>query len=372
VRVLDEIPAPLLPEQLIAEARRLVGVPVAVYVVDIDGSHLLRLAGSDDFPRRIGAPLALGPELSESGLPRLRAVLDRELPRAVMAPMWLRGRAVGVLLAMGGSETVLGDLARLAAPAIELANGYTDVFDAARRRKEIDPAAEIQQSLLSPRIAPLSGGEVAAGVLPSYEVGGDWFDYVENRDGAWIAIADAAGRGARAGALGGVGLAALRAARRNDANLEEAAQTIQATIFDAGEPEFYLTAVIAHWSPAHFVLSFINAGHPPPLVLQRGGDVEELATRPSLPLGLGTRERTYQRSYRKLARDDRVVFYTDGVSARPTREGFFGTDGIIAASRAVAGWSAPEIARSIQQAVVAASDKPLRDDAAVLVLAPRV
>ena len=62
-----------------------------------------------------------------------------------MAPMWLRGRAVGVLLARRGSESGLLEVARLGAAAMELAGGYTDVFDDARRRKDMTPAAEIQQ-----------------------------------------------------------------------------------------------------------------------------------------------------------------------------------------------------------------------------------
>src|ERR1700735_1381011 len=44
-RVLDEVPPHLVPDQLVAEARRAAGVAVALYVIDIDGSHLLRLAG---------------------------------------------------------------------------------------------------------------------------------------------------------------------------------------------------------------------------------------------------------------------------------------------------------------------------------------
>ena len=45
---------------------------MALYVLDIDGTHLLRLAGPEDFPERIEAPLALGPELAEDGMPELR------------------------------------------------------------------------------------------------------------------------------------------------------------------------------------------------------------------------------------------------------------------------------------------------------------
>ena len=251
VRALDEVPPPLLAEQLVAEAMRLVGGSVALYVLDIDGSHLLRLAGNEQFPARLEAPLAVGPELAEDGLPDLVAQLERELPGTVMAPMWLRGRAVGVLLTLRNFEAGLREVAQLGAAALELANGYTDVIDAARRRKDIDPAAELQQSLIPPRIVRIGSDELAGSVLPSYDVGGDWFDYVENRDGAWIAIADAAGRGPQAGGLGSVALAALRAARRNDATLEQAVQTMHETMCDVGGPEFFLTAIVARWHPVY-------------------------------------------------------------------------------------------------------------------------
>jgi len=49
-RILDEVPPHLVADQLVAEARRAAGTAVALYVVDIDGSHLLRLAGSPEFP----------------------------------------------------------------------------------------------------------------------------------------------------------------------------------------------------------------------------------------------------------------------------------------------------------------------------------
>jgi AcrR family transcriptional regulator len=369
VRVLDEIPPALLPDQLVAEASRLAGGPCALYMLDIDGSHLLRLAGRDDFPRRLRAPLALGPELAEDGLPSLAAELARELPGVVMAPMWLRGRAVGLLLALRGSEAGLREVARLGAAAIELGSGYTDVFDAARRRKDMTPAAEIQQSLLPPRIARLGSGELAGSVLPSYEVGGDWFDYVENRDGAWIAIADAAGKGPQAAGLGSVGLAALRAARRSDATLDEAVQTIHETMCDVGGPEFFLTAIVARWSSIYSVFSWINCGHPPPLLINLDGEVQELATTPDLPLGVFERARTFRRHQRRLDDGDRLVLYSDGISRRRTDDGFFGTEGIARAAAAAPPHSATATARAIQEAVVSASEDPLPDDAAVIVLA---
>jgi AcrR family transcriptional regulator len=369
VRALDEVPPPLVPEQLIAEAMRLTGGPVALYVLDIDGSHLLRLAGRDDFPPRLKAPLALGPELAVDGLPDLTAHLANELPGVVMAPMWLRGRAVGVLLALRSSQSGLQEVARLGAAALELSNGYTDVIDAARRRKDMNPAAEIQQSLIPPRIARMGSGEVAGSVLPSYEVGGDWFDYVENRDGAWIAIADAAGKGPQAGGLGSVALAALRAARRNDATLEQAAQTMHETMSDVGGPEFFLTAIVARWHPVYSVFSWINCGHPPPLLVRADDTVEELATQPDLPLGVLERTRAFHRHQRRFLHGDRLVMYSDGVSRRRTDDGLFGIEGIVKAASGARGRSATATVRAIQEAVVSASEDPLPDDAAVVVLA---
>ncbi|HEV2772295.1 MAG TPA: SpoIIE family protein phosphatase [Thermoleophilaceae bacterium] len=369
-RALDEVPAPLLPEQIVAEAMRLVGVPVALYVVDIDGSHLLRLAGAEHFPARLRAPLALGPEIAEDGIPELRVRLEDELPGVAMVPMWLRGRALGLLLALRVPEERLLELARQAASAIELAGGYTDVIDGARRRKEMNPAAEIQQSLLPPRISRLGAGEVGGSVLPSYDVGGDWFDYVENRDGAWIAIADAAGKGPVAGGLGSVALAALRAARRNESTLEEAAQTMNETIHAMEMPEFFVTAVLARWEAVYSVFSWVNCGHPPPLLCRSDGTVEELSSQPALPLGLLDLKRRLRRSQRRLEAGERVVLYSDGISMRPTREGRFGPEGIAQAIRSASGTSATATARAIQEAVVTASSEGLRDDAAVVVLAP--
>jgi AcrR family transcriptional regulator len=368
LRVLDEVPPPLLPEQLIAEAMRIAHGPVALYVLDIDGSRLLRLAGTDEFPARLNAPLALGPELAEDGLPDLMAHLARELPGVVMAPMWLRGRAVGVLLARRGAESGLLEVARLGAAAMELAGGYTDVFDDARRRKDMTPAAELQQSLLPPRIVRMGSGELAGSVLPSYDVGGDWFDYVENRDGAWIAIADGAGRGPRAGGLSSVALAALRAGRRNDCTLEETAQLMDETVASAGGPEFFVTAILARWHPVYSLFSWINLGHPPPLLIGRDDTVEELATQPDLPLGLTERTRTFRRQQRRLAEGDLLVLYTDGISRRRTADGPFDIDGIAKAVLAAGMRSATAAARAVQEALVSASEDDLPDDAAVVVL----
>ena len=369
-RVLDEIPPHLFPEQFASEARRLSGGPVALYVLDIDGTHLLRLAGPEDFPERIEAPLALGPELAEDGIPELAARLASELPGASTVPMWLRGRAIGLLLALATPAEALAELARHGAAAMELAGGYTDVFDAARRRKDTHPAAELQQSLLPPRIARIGGGELAGSVLPAYEIGGDWFDYVENRDGAWLAVADAVGKGATAGALGSIALAALRAARRSGATLEEAARTMHEAVCDVARPEFFVTAIVARWNAVYSSFSWINCGHPPPLVVRADDTIEQLLVEADLPLGLWDRERRFVRHQRRLEVGERLILHSDGITARRTPDGLFGLDGIERAVGQAGSRSATATAKAIQEAVLTAAEDQLQDDAVAVVLAP--
>jgi AcrR family transcriptional regulator len=273
IKVLDTVAPFVLPEQLVAEAQRLARVALALYVVDIDGSHLLRIAGPARLPERLRAPLTVGPELDADGLAELRDQLA-SYPGVEVVPLWLRGRAVGVSIALGRPRRSLDDLARQAAAAVVLADKHTDAVARAQRRKRPKAAAEMQQSLLPPRIARVTGGEVAGNVLPSYEVAGDWFDVVENLDGVWLSLADGLRGGTRATASGAVALGALRASRRSDGTITEALTLMHRTLKEMPGPHAEMSAVIAHFDPASFELRMANCGHSPsrdPPRWERGG-----------------------------------------------------------------------------------------------------
>ena len=371
VHVLDEVPPHLVADQLVAEARRTAGVPVALYVVDVDGSGLLRLAGQEaNLPARIEVALGLGQEIAPESLPDLYRHLETTLPGCVAAPLWLRGRATGLLLAVGSPRRPLEEIARLEAAALELANGYTDTFEEVRRARATSPAAEMQLNLLpAAGIVRVAGGDLAGGLLPSAEVGGDWFDFAENRDGTWLALADAADEGPVAAGRAAVSLGALRSARRRGLGLAECALAVHQLVVDLGD-DFSVAAVLGHWQAATSVFSWVRCGHPPPLLAAWGGGVEELSGGEDHPLGLGRRERRFAVEQRALRAGDRVILHSDGVANRRRETGGrFGRAGVDAAVGASTGPSAAAAARSIQHAVLGASSAPLDDDAAVLVLA---
>ncbi len=369
-RILDEVPPHLVPDQLVAEARRAAGVAVALYVVDIDGSHLFRLAGSEEFPDRLDAPPALGPEVVPEGLPEFHERLQHQLPGCLAEPLWLRGRVLGILLCVGTPLASLSDIAKQGAAALELANDYTDYIEAARRRKPTTPAAEVQQHLFPPRIARIAGAQLAGALLPSYEVGGDWFDFVENRDGAWVAIADASGTGPTAAGLGASALGALRAARRSGQDLEQALGAVHDTVRRLDNAEFYITAIFARWRAATATFTWANCGHPPAYLVDTEGNLSELDSPPHPALGTTDGTPDYTLTHRQLHSGERLILVTDGVTGRHVEGGgTFGVEGIKRALERSDNPTAASTAMAIQQALTDCWREPLEDDATIVVMA---
>jgi serine phosphatase RsbU (regulator of sigma subunit) len=345
-------------------------VAIALYVADIDGSHMLRLAGSQEFPDRLDDPPALGPEVVPEGLPGFQDRLQRLLPGCKLQPLWLRGRIIALLLCVGTPLAGLADIAKQGAAALDLANDYTDFIESARRRKPTTPAAEVQQHLFPPRIARIAGAQLAGALLPTYEVGGDWFDFVENRDGAWLAIADAAGTGPTAAGLGAAALGALRAARRSGRDLQEALASMHETVRRLDNDGFYVSAILARWRAATATLTWANCGHPPAFLVDTDGVLSELESPRHPALGTASGSARFRLSERRLHSGERLILVTDGIIDRRVQGGgTFGVDGIIQALQAATSRTAALTAMAIQNAVTSCWREPVEDDATVVVMA---
>jgi hypothetical protein len=369
-KLLHELVSHRLPAAVLRQAHAAGASPAGLYVIDIDGSCLIKLAGEASFPGRIQAPLAVGPELPPEAFPEIQDIVSSKIPDARVTPLCVRDRALGLLVTCGEPPGGIQHLADGAAVALELVSGYTDVIHRARRRKDINAAGEIQQDLLPPRIATVAGAHVAGGVLPGYEVGGDFFDYAENDDGLWLTIGDAMGKGNAASAMSSLAVGALRAARRNDASLEQAAQAVHEAVSDVGSRYQFLTALFAIWHPGSRTLTAINCGHPRPLLVESGGRaVTELVEAGTYPLGIFERDRTFQRVEHRIEPGQRVLLYSDGVAEHRNDAGdAFGPEGIARTLTPCGTATAAGTVRALQDAVLSFSRRPLRDDATILLV----
>jgi serine phosphatase RsbU (regulator of sigma subunit) len=230
----------------------------------------------------------------------------------------------------------------------------------------------VQQNLFPPRIARIAGAQLAGALLPSYEVGGDWFDFVENRDGAWLAIADAAGNGPTAAGLGAAALGALRAARRSGDDLEQALGAMHDTVRRLGNPDFYVTALVARWRAATGTFTWVNCGHPPAYLVDTDGTLTELEGPAHPALGTGDPEPAFRPTAQQLHAGQRLILTTDGITDRRTQGGgTFGVAGLRRALEQAESPTAAATAMAIQRAVTDCWEEPLEDDATVVVLAVR-
>jgi serine phosphatase RsbU (regulator of sigma subunit) len=276
-----------------------------------------------------------------------------------------------VLVAIGAGDNALRELAAEAAAAIALAGDYTDHIDRARRLRSTTPAAEIQQHVLPPRILRIGGALIAGNVLPGYDIGGDWFDYAENHDGAWIGITDTAGRGATAAGLGTITLGAFRAARQRSADPGEVVALMHEVLTEVARDDVTASGTIAAWNGPASTLRWLTCGGHAPILITAEGELEVLGDGVLPRLGDPAMPREKPVRSRRIGAGERVLLLSDGVLDRTTVDG--GTLGLAGVRQAVT--TAPEhsaagTVRAIEDAVREAVEDPLDDDATVVVLVP--
>ena len=356
-----------LPERVVERARELADGSAALYLTDVAGSCLLRIAGDGEFPERLPADGAVGPEFDPDGVRALRDRLSARWPHGAIEPLWVLGRAMGVLVTSAPAGPELAKLVGAAAPMFELATGFTDVFERGRRREQPSAAAEMQLELLPPRMARVAGGRIVASVLPAYDVGGDWFDHADNPEGVWFAIADSMGKGIRAAAMSAVSIGAFRSARRQG----EAVQRCCLEMHHAIEAlaDAFVTAIVALWDPRSATFTWTNCGHLNPL-LTREGSVRELVGETTYPLGIVEHERTFTTATVDLRPGDRLLLYSDGIVEARLADGTrFGIDRLMELLAATA-HQAPSLAvAAIERDVLTATAGDVRDDATQLLFA---
>jgi serine phosphatase RsbU (regulator of sigma subunit) len=274
-------------------------------------------------------------------------------------------------MAIGATDDGLRDLAAEAAAAIALAGEYTDHIDTVRRLRPTSPAAEIQQHLLPPRILRIGGALIAGNVLPGYDIGGDWFDYAENRDGAWIGIADTAGEGPAAAGLGTVTLGAFRAARQRSGDPADAVSLMHEVLCEVARDDVTATATIACWNGPASTVTWLTCGEHAPILVGADGTLEVLGEGVLPALGDPAMPEQKPAQTRRIAAGERLLLLSDGVLNRPTVDGgTLGLDGIRTAVAKAPAESAAGTLRAIEDAVRAAVEDPLSDDATVVVLVP--
>jgi hypothetical protein len=264
-------------------------------------------------------------------------------------------------------------LAALVGHLFALRTRYGDGIVIATTSAEIDLAAEIQWGVPPPLTFASAQVSIDATLEPAYDVAGDSVDYSVDPDIARVAIFDGMGHGLRGAQLASLSVSAYRNARRGGRSLTATAALIDAAVEAGFGGESYTTAVLAELDTGTGHLSWLNAGHPAPLLLRQGQLVRSLHVDPGLPFGLGLdeSEHGYEVGLDQLEPGDQVLFHTDGVTeARSPSGDLFGVDQLVDlfARSAADNLSPAESMRRLGRALLAHQEAHLADDATLLLL----
>jgi sigma-B regulation protein RsbU (phosphoserine phosphatase) len=183
-----------------------------------------------------------------------------------------------------------------------------------------------------------------------------------------LAVYDGVGKGMRAALTTGAAIGAVRAARRAGGDLEASAAAADVALTGEFRDARFVTAVLAELDLAEGRLRYLNAGHPPPVLLRRGKAIHTLGGGRRVPLGVKWLD--VQIGEEAFEPGDRLLLYTDGITeARDVSGELFGLDRLVElAERVSAADEPPAVVRRLSHAVLAHQPGPPRDDATLILL----
>lgn len=306
------------------------------------------------------------------GSEHARFMIEHGYHSAVVAPLIARERTLGALsvLRLGEGQPygdddleLVCELARRAALAIDNARLFSE-------RTRI--AHTLQRALLPESLPTIPGAEVqalyaAAGELN--EVGGDFYDVME-QDGHWIlTIGDVCGKGPRAAGVTALARHTLRAAAMSGQEPAGMLSTLHMALRRQPPGADLCTVCLVVLTLADRGVARLTvalAGHPAPLLIDRDGGVREIGRSGTL---LGVLDPVHiEESEAQLEAGETLLLYTDGVSEAGAPERPLGENGLRELCGEAPRMTAAELLRHIERAALQRTAGNLRDDIALLAL----
>jgi sigma-B regulation protein RsbU (phosphoserine phosphatase) len=188
------------------------------------------------------------------------------------------------------------------------------VAEQRKLEREMQIAQDVQQRLF-PQEFPTVGTLDYHGLCRTASgVGGDYFDFLLLEKGSLgITVADIAGKGLSASLL----MASLQALVRSHApthtgNLGELAGEINRHLCESTDDARFATFFFGVYQEEDSTLRYLNAGHNPPIVIRKGGEIERLQAG-GMVLGL-FEEKSHLEQEVRLEKGDTLIVFSDGIT----------------------------------------------------------
>ena len=188
-----------------------------------------------------------------------------------------------------------------------------EVADRLSLKNDLEIAREIQKAMLPPGRFRAPGADVAGFSRPANTVGGDFYEILPLGGGRLVtAVGDVAGKGSPASLLMALLLAMMRTL--NDEDLDPAAlcARLNVQVCRQAPGNRFITLFYSVMDLATGELTYVNAGHTPPLLLRENGSIERLQDG-GVALGMFDGS-LFQTGRIRLEHDDLLAIYSDGIT----------------------------------------------------------
>lgn len=277
-----------------------------------------------------------------------------------------------------GDNTEVGDLARSYISMVEDIGGYVTNLQKVTAEKErinaeLSLASSIQAHMLPcifPAFPDRDEFDVYASMTPAKEVGGDFYDFFMVDDSHMaVVMADVSGKGVPAALFMVIAKTLLKNYTQSGIKPEEVFTTVNRLLCDGNDAGLFVTAWLGVLELTTGKLTFVNAGHNPPMIKQNGGEFTYLKSRAGFVLaGMDTIK--YRQNEITIAPGDRLLLYTDGVTeATNSQNQLYGEERLSAFMNAHSDEKAEDILQDLKSDIYAfQGEAPQFDDITMLML----
>ncbi len=324
-------------EDLVARVRGVLGADAAtIFLADENGRLVVSATSGAGPTSQSPAPIAFGdrfagrvaslrePLLAQDPDPadvEDLAMHALDIDSLIGVPLLAEGAVTGVLVTGATRPRRFStedlNLLRLAAERVALAILHAQVYEREHRIAET-----LQRSLLPERLPQVPGLAAAARYLPAKteaEVGGDWYDVIPiPGGGVGLVMGDVAGKGLAAASMVGRLRSALRAYALEGHDPARVVEQLNRLVWAEAEESQMTTLLYLVVDPAADEVRWVNAGHPPALLVRDGADEPPryLEGGRSVPLGVLPFP-AFEEVVEPIYPGSTVVLYTDGLIERP-------------------------------------------------------
>jgi PAS domain S-box-containing protein len=240
----------------------------------------------------------------------------------------------------------------------------------AEREAQLIAAAEIQKYLQPKQPVTVPGLSIAGRCYPAEYAAGDHFDFVRlpNRS-VLVALSDVSGHGVGPALLTAAFRAHLHDMARNVSEPTEIVSQANVALHEETTTSMFMTLTVVAIDPGSRRLTYVNAGHPPGVVLHRSGRRKVLLEGRNLALGIDPEFRYHGGPSVRLEAEDLLFLYTDGLlEARAADGAMFGLTRAVDIVRTHHDRTPAEIIRAVHAALCEFTGTDTLDDDVTIVV----